>query len=347
MVPSGVMLIVFYRIVIMQIYNHFIAMIAFVAIFVFTFDTKASNDIYSHEAASFLMTLPENLQKRQATAIRMAMAGKRDSLDAIRMSRNVPSEPHAGVIRRPIGDNMALFRSDIYDNDTIPLLLYFHGGGWTIGSINSCSRFCSRMALNGVAVLAVDYRLAPEHPYPDGLTDCIAAAKIAADSLDRWKCRGMVAGGDSSGGNLAIATALSLPDNTFDGLILFYPVIKAYPDNSPSWQKYGCGFGLDSDLMETFNDAYTSDIYNPMVSPAMASDRDLRKLPPILIVSAECDILKDQGQEFAGRLRILGNDVSYVMIPGSVHLFITVPGQPAAFNYAVSAASTFSRNVIK
>ena len=75
----------------------------------------------------------------------------------------------AGIRRMNVGGNLALFRDIRYDNDTIPLLIYFHGGGWTIGSINSCSRFCAAMAGNGIAVLAVDYRLAPEHGYPEGV----------------------------------------------------------------------------------------------------------------------------------------------------------------------------------
>ncbi len=308
---------------------------------------KSNNpcDVYRHEADSFLAAMPEDLQKQQAEAVRLAMNGNGGLLEDIRMSRNVPSELPPGVTRKPLGENMALFRACRHENEMAPLLLYFHGGGWTFGSINSCSRFCSEIAANGIDVLAVDYRLAPEYPYPAGLSDCISAAKIASDSLGVWKCSGIVLGGDSSGGNLAIATALSFPADTFSGLVVFYPVTKAYPDNSPSWEKYGHGFGLDSGLMEAFNNAYTSDIYNPMVSPAMASDNDLKKLPPTLIMAAERDILKEQGHEFAERLRLLGNIVDYDMISGAVHLFITVPGQTASFNYAVSAASKFIRRV--
>ncbi len=312
-----------------------------------TIKSDVSCGVYRHEADSFLSVMPKDLQKRQAEAVRLAMVGNSESLEAIRMSRNEASELPLGVIRKQVGENMALFRDSRYEEETIPLLLYFHGGGWTIGSINSCSRFCSAMALNGIAVLAVDYRLAPEYPYPAGLTDCIEAAKIAADSLEVWKCSGIVLGGDSSGGNLAIATALSLPADMFAALVVFYPVTKAYSDNSPSWDKYGHGFALDSELMKTFNSAYTSDVYNPMVSPIEASDQDLRKLPPMLMIAAERDILKDQGREFVNRLKSLGNDVRYDIIPGSVHLFITVPGQTSSFNYAVSAASGFISKVLR
>lgn len=308
---------------------------------VWTMRANDPYDIYRHEAELFLSAMPKNLQRRQTEAIHRAIEGNNSLLEEIRMSRNQPTELPSVVTRTPVRDNMVLFRDRRYENDTIPLLLYFHGGGWAIGSINSCSRFCSEMALNGVAVLAVDYRLAPEHPYPAGLYDCISAAEIAVDNLERWRCNGIVVGGDSSGGNLAIATALSFPSNMFDGVVAFYPVTKAYPDNSQSWQKYGHGFGLDSELMEAFNAAYTSDVYNPMVSPARAPDSDLKKMPPLLIIAAECDILKDQGYEFANHLRCLGNKICYYMIPNSVHLFITVPGQTASFNRAVSETSRF------
>lgn len=311
-----------------------------------TMRSNALCDVYRNEADTFLAAMPENLQARQAEAIREAIGGNCGMLETIRRSRNTPPLLPSGVTRRAVGDNMTLFRSLRHENDIIPLLVYYHGGGWTIGSINSCTRFCSAMALKGIAVLAVDYRLAPENPFPAGLDDCISAAKIGADSLDLWKCSGIVLGGDSSGGNLAISTVLSFPPDTFDGLAVFYPVTKAYADNSPGWQVYGHGFGLDSDLMEAFNAAYTYDIYNPLVSPAMASDDDLKNLPPTLIVSAERDILKDQGREFANRLSLLGNAVTYDMIPGAVHLFITVDGQTSAFNYAVSAASEFISDIL-
>lgn len=298
-------------------------------------------DIYRAEADSFLKAIPDSMQIRQADAVYKAIGGDYGALASVRMSRNVQPELPKGVSCNLVTGNMVLFRCDRYYNDTIPLLVYFHGGGWTIGSINSCTRFCAAMAINGVAVLAVDYRLAPEHPYPEGLTDCVDAVKCAADSLDVWRCAGISLGGDSSGGNLAIATAMSFPEGTFDSLIAFYPVTKAYRDNSSSWNEYGDGFGLDNRLMDAFNSAYTKDPHKPLISPADTPDTWLKKLPPTLLIAAERDILKDQGLEFAERLRSLGKEVRYDMIPGSVHLFITVPGQNKAFSHAVSAASEF------
>lgn len=302
---------------------------------------RSQDSIYTAEADSFLSRLPVGLQNKQAEAIRTAIAGDTRDLEAVRNSRNLPAGLPAGVTRTDINDRLTLFRHESYGNDTLPLLIYFHGGGWTIGSINSCARFCAAMACEGIAVLAVNYRLAPEHKFPAGLRDCISAVETATDSLDSWGCCSIALGGDSSGGNLAIATALSFPKNTFGALVAFYPVTKAYDDGTASRQSFGLGFGLDSRLMDAFNDAYTADVYNPLVSPADAQDETLRCLPPTLIVGAERDILRDQGRDFAAKLKRLGIHAEYNVIPGSVHLFITVDGQPAAFRRAVSTASEF------
>lgn len=293
------------------------------------------------EADIFLAGMPRGMQEHQAEAIHKAISGNRSMLADVRNSRNIPSVLPQDISRTVINERMALFRSSRYDNDTIPLLVYFHGGGWVIGSINSCSRYCGALAEKGVAVLAVDYMLAPEHPFPAGLNDCVDAVGVAIGNMEKWRCGSISVGGDSSGGNLAIATAMSFPANTFSSLVLFYPVTKAYADNSDSWNRYGRGFGLDSDLMNAFNKAYSSSPYNPLVSPGEAQDSALMKLPPTLMVAAQRDILRCQGSEFARRLTNLGIETKYILIPGSVHLFITVEGQPTAFHRSVKESSEF------
>lgn len=322
-----------------SILARFFTIVCFVVCEVFLL--SAAVGIERNEADLFLQALPESLQERQTEAVRAAIDGDNSLLEAVRNSRNKPAALPEGVIRRNIDSTLTLFRSARYDNDTLPLLVYFHGGGWVLGSINSCSAYCGAMAERGIAVLAVNYRLAPENRFPAGLDDCIAAVKLAADSLSAWKCRSISLGGDSSGGNLAITTAMSFPSETFSSLIAFYPVTKAYADDSESWRCFGLGFGLDGALMEAFNDAYTSNPHNPFVSPAEASDFQIMKLPPTLVVAAERDILRCQGAEFSRRLSGVGVECKYVMIPGSVHLFITVAGQPAAFYRSVDESSEF------
>ena len=140
--------------------------------------------------------MPEKLQERQTEAIRKAMSGNNDLLLNVRNARNTAVKLPNGVYRTDISKSLTLFRSKRYDNDAIPLLVYFHGGGWVIGSINSCSRYCAAMAERGIAVLAVDYRLAPEHPFPEGLKDCIDAVKICLREYGEMEMRSISVGGD-------------------------------------------------------------------------------------------------------------------------------------------------------
>ena len=135
-------------------------------------------------------------------------------------------------------------------SQNLPQLLYLHGGGWTFGSINSCGRFCDAQAASGkMRVIALDYRLAPEHPYPEGLDDCVSAVNYIIDHAAELHidANHITIGGDSSGGNLALATALSETCcGKIESLLLFYPVTKAFDDGSESWQQYSKGFGLDA-----------------------------------------------------------------------------------------------------
>ena len=126
-------------------------------------------------------------------------------------------------------------------------------------------------------------------------------------------------------------------------LVLFYLVTIAWADVSSSWKNYAEGYGLDAQLMEAFNAAYigTGDARQPLVSPGVADDELLKQLPPTLIVNAERDILLCQGKELAARLSGLGVAVSHTVLPHTVHLFITVPGQPAAFGESVRLAADF------
>ena len=306
--------------------------------------SASSQNPFKTEADNFIANMPSGLQTSQTEAVRAAISGNTKPLQSVRASRNAQPAPlPEGVTTRDTAPGMRLFIRSDAEADT-PLLVYFHGGGWTFGSINSCTRYCAAMADAGVAVLAVDYRLAPEHPYPAALDDCVEAVRMACDSVSAWGCGSVSAGGDSSGGNLAIATAMRLSAGTLRSLVLFYPVTRAYDDGSPSYGMYGSGYGLDSALMDAFNDAYTcggADCKNPLISPADAPDSMLSPLPPVMIVGATRDILYDQGVAFARRLETLGVPVSHHAMEDAVHLFITVPGQPSAFGAAVEASANF------
>lgn len=323
--------------------------------------------IMHREADAFLSGLPVGLQQRQAEAVAAAIEGNLNALHEVRHTRNSSFAYSDNVevsdlsIRGNRGRNIAM---RLYiprhrpDSTPLPLLIYFHGGGWTFGSLNSCARFCDALAATGkICVLAVDYALAPEYPYPEGLLDCMAAVAYARANCAAWgvSAQGISLGGDSSGGNLALASALNLchrGGTPLKSLVLFYPVVLTEKDESASWRQYGNGLGLDAGLMTLFNEAYrgrnrqlhphaeiTDD--RASISPLYASDSALRHLPPILLINAERDILCDQGHRFAQRITAAGGTIRHFVFPGTVHLFITVPGQDRAFANSVTQTVSF------
>lgn len=316
-----------------------------------------------NEADDFIDDMADGLQDRQADAVYHSMRGMGGELATIRNIRNGATTPTAGVERMDIngdgsarGISMRLYRPEKRSKSSLPLLVYFHGGGWTIGSLNSCSEFCDALAATGdMMVLAVDYRLAPENPFPDGLNDCIGSVEYALSHAKEWGSSPELisVGGDSAGGNLALATVMDIAKRDdmkvkLRSVVLIYPVTKVYNDKSASWKEYSRGYGLDGRLMEAFNEAYLfgskpteSVIKNPKVSPAHATDTDLKNLPPVLMISAQRDILYDQGKEFTARLKKLGKSVDHVDFPGAIHTFATVKGQPTAFKKAVVLTAAF------
>lgn len=327
-------------------------------------ETKNASDstIMRQEADKFLAAMPAGLQNSQCKAVRLAIDGDNSALNEVRHSRNSRPETSEGVKITDFtitgADNheipVRLFvPAQNNDKPDLPLLIYFHGGGWTFGSINSCSRFCDAIAATGcAAVMAVEYRLAPEHPFPEGLNDCISAMNFAFSHSDKLGISpSMISlGGDSSGGNLALATALYNNDNDrlpIRSIVAFYPVTRVDNKPSESWVAYGEGFGLDSQLMDAFNDAYMhAGIENTnaeYISPLLADDNQLRQMPETLMINAERDILHDQGAEFASRVKSAGGDIHRVVLPGTVHLFITVNGQPTAFTKSVEMTAAFLR----
>ena len=300
-----------------------------------------SDDIFTHEADAFIGHMPSSLQSHQAEAVARAIDGDSYLLNMVRSSRNTQPQLPDGVVASSPAPNLRLY-TPVSRSRQLPLLVYFHGGGWTFGSINSCSAFCAALVARGdVMVLAVDYRLVPENPYPAGLDDCVDAIEFARKHALDWGADPLriSAGGDSSGGNLAIASSLRLPD-ALSSLVLFYPVTKAFADGSQSWNTYGKGYGLDARLMEEFNRAYTIDAnaLHPLISPACAPFAALTHLPPVLLIGAGRDILCQQGTDFAALLGSLGVEVEHIMIQGAVHLFITVDGQPTARRQSVDIA---------
>ncbi|MGD0878261.1 MAG: alpha/beta hydrolase [Anaerolineales bacterium] len=211
----------------------------------------------------------------------------------------------------------------------LPLVVFFHGGGWAIGSLESHDAICRRIAgENGALVVSVGYRLAPEYKYPAAVEDaydatCWAAEHAVELGADLNK---LIVMGDSAGGNLAaVVTLISRESNgpRIAFQVLIYPGVDL-GGLQPSKERYADNPFLNGQALKFYADQYIrqpADLKNPYVSPLLADD--LRHLPPALILTAEYDPLHDEGESYANCLRTAGNEVIYVCYPGMVHGFIS------------------------
>ena len=212
-----------------------------------------------------------------------------------------------------------------------PVVVYLHGGGWTIGSLDSHDRMCRRLAdASGAAVLAIDYRLAPEHPWPASVDDTVAALRwVATAPAGLGEAPTAVAvAGDSAGGTLAALGCLRLRDEYPPALPDLQVLLYANTDltgSQPSMREKATGWGLDAATVRFFNSQWVPDQArwsDPGVSPLHAPD--LSGLPSALVVSAEHDPLRDESEAYARRLRDAGVQVELRREPGLIHGFMTL-----------------------
>ena len=190
-------------------------------------------------------------------------------------------------------------------------MAYFHGGGWVLGNLDSVDAVCRQLALDAQArVVSADYRLAPEHRYPAAVQDTLAVTRAAgADAV----------AGDSAGGNLA-AIAARHEAARLKAQLLIYPVTDAGV-NTPSYAEFADGFGLTAAAMRRFWEVYLdgADGLQPDASPLRA--QELGGLPAAYVLSAECDVLRDEGEAYAGALREAGVAVTLDRRAGALHGF--------------------------
>lgn len=209
-----------------------------------------------------------------------------------------------------------------------PALVFFHGGGWVIGDLDTHDGICRSLAnAAGCVVASVDYRLAPEHKYPVAVEDALAATRWIAQHGPRLDVdsRRLAVGGDSAGGNLAAAVSLISRDHAGPALllqVLVYPVTHHNFDTR-SYQEHGDGYLLTRNAMRWFWNHYlrrAEDGDSPHASPLLA--RNLEGLPPALVITAEYDPLCDEAEAYAGRLREAGVPVTLTRYPGMIHGFL-------------------------
>jgi acetyl esterase len=214
----------------------------------------------------------------------------------------------------------------------LPILVYLHGGGWVLGDTGLVDPLCRDLAGQArCLVVSVDYRLAPEHPYPAAIEDCFAVARWVASNASRigGDSARVAVGGDSAGGGLAAAVALMSRDRggpEFVAQLLAYPALD-HRCGSPSYDENSTGYLLSAASMRWFWTRYLGDAEvdcAPYASPLLAAD--LQGVAPAIVLTAEFDVLRDEGEGYAQRLELAGVPVDLRRYDGLTHGFLWLTG---------------------
>lgn len=222
--------------------------------------------------------------------------------------------PLKARIYRPAGDG------------PFPTVAFFHGGGWVIGDLDTHDNMCRDICRGAQAVVvAVDYRLAPEHPFPAGIEDAVAAAKwVVAHAKELGGNEQVGVAGDSAGGNFSAVVAQQLRDAgiALTAQLLIYPAVDHATAAYPSITQNAKGYFLEMETMVWFYQHYAGGFGNPMdVRLAPLQNTNLAGLPPAVVVTAEFDPLRDSGEAYAKALQAAGGQAEYIAGPGMIHGF--------------------------
>jgi acetyl esterase len=230
-------------------------------------------------------------------------------------------------------------------DEPLPVLAYFHGGGWIRGSIETHEAACRQLANEaGILIVSVEYRLAPEAQFPGAAEDCYAVTRWLADQAGTLGGDGsrLAVGGDSAGGSLAAAVTLMARDRGGPSIafqVLVYPVVEANFETG-SYVENSTGYMLTRRDMQYYWDLYVpngADRSNPYAAPLLA---DLSGLPPALVITAEFDPLRDEGNAYAAKLRAAEVPVEHTVYSGMIHGFFS---GFAAFDQGKAAVSQAAR----
>jgi acetyl esterase len=236
---------------------------------------------------------------------------------------------------------------------SLPVVLYAHGGGWVLGNFGTHERLVRELAVRSDSVVVfVNYSLSPEAKYPTALEEIYAALQWIADNgakhgMDPSK---IIAAGDSVGGNMAAAVAIMAKERGGPKIakqLLFYPVTDASFD-TPSYRQFAEGYYLRRDVMQWFWDQYTTDPQQRAqitASPLRAATEQLRGLPPAMIITGQADVLRDEGEAYANKLRQAGVRVAQARMQGTIHDFVMLNSlaDTAATRSAMALAVAFIR----
>ena len=252
-----------------------------------------------------------------------------EAVRALRASRIQPPTVALAEVRDVDANGIAtrLYRPSM--DAPLGLMAYFHGGGWVLGSIETHDHIARGLAAgSGCAVLSVDYRLAPEHPFPAGLDDAFTVSTWVQEHASSLGCdpERLAIGGDSAGANLAAVVTQSgrFP---FRFQLLVYPVTDVR-GGTTSYEELAEGFGLTSEGMRWFLEHYLSGAEgapsDPRVSPLLADDSAFAASPRTLVITAELDPLRDEGETYAERLRSVGVAAETTRYDGMIHGFFSL-----------------------
>jgi acetyl esterase len=276
-----------------------------------------------------------------------------------RRSVTQPAPPEVALVRElkmdgPAGTiPMRLYRPiGAIANAALPVVVYYHGGGWVIGDLDTHDSLCRALSNeSGCAVVSVDYRLGPEHRFPAAVDDALAATRWVREQATALHLDAscLAVGGDSAGGNLAAVVSIAARDSgdlPIAFQLLIYPATDQHR-TAPSHTTNGQGYLLTRDTMDYFSGHYINDPAqykdwrsSPLLHP------DLSKLPPALVLTAGYDPLRDEGAAYAEALTAAGNRASYVCFERQIHGFITMGKVLDEANAAVTMCAAELRHAL-
>jgi len=233
----------------------------------------------------------------------------------------------------------------------LPITVFFHGSGFVVCSIESHEEICRHLCRgSGSLIVSVDYALAPEHPYPAAVDDCFAAVRGISSLAGSWGAdqRRLAVAGDSAGANLATVTALKLREHgghlpSLRAQVLWYPVVDHYSAQHPSYHERGSGFGLTRDDMIWFWDQYVDPQHADELHLSPLRAESLQGLPPAFVVTAEYDVLRDEGRAYAERLAGAGVATELRHYDDANHGFLFWVGRMKAADAAMRATCEWLR----
>ncbi|ORZ09594.1 alpha/beta hydrolase fold-domain-containing protein [Absidia repens] len=256
----------------------------------------------------------------------------------------------AGLDNLPV--ELTIVRPPGTENDVLPGLVFLHGGGWATGGFITSERIIKNIVTDAhVVVIFVDYRLSPEVKFPVAVEECYSSTLWVHENASTIKVdpSKLVVGGDSAGGNLSAAVSIMLAQrghqDVLRGQILIYPCTAHDRKEYESFQTYGDGdYLLSRKDIAYFQDAYydsdgsPADVRN---APLLATLDELKNVPRALVVTAECDILRDEGEAYARKLTEAGVDTCCVRVIGATHGFATAPLDTPLSRQALNLISNF------